>query len=144
MTATVSLLLGRDDPLLTKCYWPQAPCLWLHQCYHSFPGTACGYQPGGHFDGFAFVLALCAVICVQAAVIVLNDFYDDPGGTDRIKPERIAPFTGGLPVIRDGMLCFAQMRHRAIGCGASVCALAWNWCLMKLIQNCSGMRGFAA
>ena len=113
MPVTVNQLLSRDDPPLKKYLLATRPLFFTASALPFLLGSAFGYQLAGYFDGFAFVLALCTVICVHAGVNVLNDVYDDLGGTDRINSERIAPFTGGSRVIQDGILSLAQMRHWA-------------------------------
>jgi len=74
-------------------------------------GTAIGYGLGGQFDVWALLLALLAVAFVHAGINVLNDVYDDLGGTDRINTSRISPFTGGSRFIQNKILSNAQMRR---------------------------------
>jgi len=67
-------------------------------------GTAWGARVAGAFDGLAAALALLAIILVHAAVNVMNDVYDDIGGTDPINTGRVYPFTGGSRFIQTGIL----------------------------------------
>ena len=67
-------------------------------------GTRIGYQLTGQLDVLAFLLALFAVIFAHAGTNVINDVYDDIGGTDRINTARIYPYTGGSRIIQDNIL----------------------------------------
>jgi len=74
-------------------------------------GTGLGYSLAGQLDILASVLALFAIVFVHAGINVLNDVYDDLGGTDRINTNRISPFTGGSRFIQNNILSNAQMRR---------------------------------
>jgi 1,4-dihydroxy-2-naphthoate octaprenyltransferase len=77
-------------------------------------GTAWGYKVSGAFDAGIFLLALLATICVHAAANVLNDVGDDSGGTDRVKEDRIYPYTGGSRFIQTGIMSPANMASLGI------------------------------
>ena len=72
-------------------------------------GTAWGAGVDGALDPGPFALALAATLAVHAGVNILNDVYDDLGGTDRINTGRIPPFTGGSRHIQDGIMTARQM-----------------------------------
>jgi 1,4-dihydroxy-2-naphthoate octaprenyltransferase len=72
-------------------------------------GTAWGARLEGALDLGPFVLALAATLAVHAGVNILNDVYDDRGGTDRINTGRISPYTGGSRHIQDGVMTAHQM-----------------------------------
>ncbi len=72
-------------------------------------GTAWGARLEGALDSGAFTLALAATLAVHAGVNILNDVYDDLGGTDRINTGRIPPFTGGSRHIQNGIMTRRQM-----------------------------------
>jgi 1,4-dihydroxy-2-naphthoate octaprenyltransferase len=72
-------------------------------------GTSWGYRVGGTLDWAAVVLALAAIVFIHAAANVLNDVFDDLGGTDRHNDERIFPFTGGSRFIQNGVMSVRQM-----------------------------------
>lgn len=77
-----------------------------------------------HFDA-ALVTVLFAMVA-HAGINVLNDYYDELNGTDRINSERIFPFTGGSRFIQNGVLTSAQTL--ALGlllCAAVIPAGAW-------------------
>ncbi len=72
-------------------------------------GTVWGWRVSGSLDGTALALALGATVLAHGGINVLNDVYDDMGGTDRVNVERIFPFTGGSRFIQNGVLSRAQM-----------------------------------
>ncbi len=72
-------------------------------------GTAWGYKVSGQFDGLGFALALMAILCVHAGANVLNDVFDELGGSDPINDDRIYPYTGGSRFIQNGVMSVAEM-----------------------------------
>jgi 1,4-dihydroxy-2-naphthoate octaprenyltransferase len=72
-------------------------------------GTAWGARLEGALDLRPFALALAATLAVHAGVNILNDVYDDLGGTDRINTGRISPYTGGSRHIQEGVMTGRQM-----------------------------------
>lgn len=72
-------------------------------------GTAWGARLGGALDLGAFCVALGAIVCVHAGANVVNDVYDDLGGTDRINTGHIHPYTGGSRSIQNGIMTARQM-----------------------------------
>lgn len=78
-------------------------------------GTAWGAYASGQFDGYVFVLALVATVCVHAASNVLNDVGDEAIGTDRLNEQRIYPYTGGSRFIQTGILSPSRMAQLGIG-----------------------------
>ena len=74
-------------------------------------GTVIGYRLSGQLDILALILALLAVAFVNAGIDVLNDVFDDLGGTDRVNTRHISPFTGGSRVIQEKILSNSQMRR---------------------------------
>lgn len=72
-------------------------------------GTSWGYRIAGRLDLPAFLLALASIICIHAAANVLNDVFDDLGGSDRVNKTRIFPYTGGSRFIQNGELTVRQM-----------------------------------
>lgn len=77
-------------------------------------GTAWGARGGAALDASAFALALMATVCVHAGANVVNDVYDDRGGTDRINAGRIYPYTGGSRFIQLGIMSAAGMARWGI------------------------------
>ncbi len=74
-----------------------------------FLGTAWGVSLSGRFDLPVFLLAFLATGLVHGAVNVLNDVYDDLGGTDPCNEKRIFPFTGGSRFIQNGVISNEEM-----------------------------------
>jgi 1,4-dihydroxy-2-naphthoate octaprenyltransferase len=67
----------------------------------------------------ALVTVLFALVA-HAGINILNDYYDELNGTDRINSERIFPFTGGSRFIQNGVLASSQ----TLGLGLLLCAAA--------------------
>lgn len=55
------------------------------------------------------LLTLLGAVLIQAAVNVLNDFYDARNGTDEHNTARLFPFTGGSRFIQNGVMSEQQM-----------------------------------
>jgi 1,4-dihydroxy-2-naphthoate octaprenyltransferase len=72
-------------------------------------GTSWGYKVAGALDWTALLLALASIVFIHAAANVLNDVFDDLGGSDRNNDERIFPFTGGSRFIQNGVMSVRQM-----------------------------------
>lgn len=77
-------------------------------------GAAWGARGETALDAWAFVLAILATLCVHAGANVVNDVYDDLGGTDRINTARIYPYTGGSRFIQLGIMTAAGMARWGI------------------------------
>ncbi|MFQ6021116.1 MAG: prenyltransferase [Acidiferrobacterales bacterium] len=72
-------------------------------------GTTWGYRVGGQFDPEVFTLALAATLCVHAGANVINDVFDELGGSDRANGNRVYPYTGGSRFIQNGVMTVAEM-----------------------------------
>ncbi|MFC6673084.1 prenyltransferase [Marinobacterium aestuariivivens] len=72
-------------------------------------GTAWGYRMAGELDLTALLLAIATLVLVHASANVLNDVFDDIGGTDAVNESRIFPYTGGSRFIQDALLSRRQM-----------------------------------
>jgi 1,4-dihydroxy-2-naphthoate polyprenyltransferase len=72
-------------------------------------GTAWGHHLSGQFDIPVFVLALAATLCVHAGGNVINDVFDELGGSDRANDNRIHPYTGGSRFIQNGIMSVSAM-----------------------------------
>ncbi len=92
-------------------------------------GTAWGYRAAGGFDAGVFVLALAAVVAVHAGANVLNDVFDETGGSDRLNADFIHPYTGGSRFIQAGIMSLGAMARwgaALMAAGAALgLALAW-------------------
>jgi 1,4-dihydroxy-2-naphthoate octaprenyltransferase len=78
-------------------------------------GTVWGYKVGGTFDAAVFTVALMATVCVHAGANVLNDVFDELGGSDSANPDRIYPYTGGSRFIQNGVMSVAEMARWGSG-----------------------------
>jgi 1,4-dihydroxy-2-naphthoate octaprenyltransferase len=94
-------------------------------------GTAWGARLDGALDPGPFALALAATLSVHAGVNILNDVYDDLGGTDRINTGRIPPFTGGSRHIQEGVMTARQMFRWGVALLAFAAALGLALFAMK-------------
>ncbi|MDH4109680.1 MAG: 1,4-dihydroxy-2-naphthoate octaprenyltransferase [Gammaproteobacteria bacterium] len=78
-------------------------------------GTTWGVAASGRFELLPVLLAIAAIVFVNAGSNVLNDVGDDASGTDRDNPDRIYPYTGGSQFIQAGILDRAAMLRLGIG-----------------------------
>lgn len=76
--------------------------------------AALSYQ-GAEISLLKLLLSLIAMGLVHAGVNVINDYYDELNGTDRLNTERIYPFTGGSRFIQNQVLSAQQMFMFAVG-----------------------------
>lgn len=73
----------------------------LFACLVGF-GTA--YHDGVALGAVKAVATLVFALLAHAGINVLNDYYDELNGTDRVNTERVFPFTGGSRFIQNGVL----------------------------------------
>lgn len=71
-------------------------------------GTVAASYQGYSLQIGLFLLALLAILLLHAGVNVMNDYYDEQNGTDRLNTERIYPFTGGSRFIQNQILSAKQ------------------------------------
>lgn len=67
-------------------------------------GTVVAVKTGAPFNEIIFLAVLAGFIFLHLGTNVLNDYFDDINGTDRINKEFIFPFTGGSRLIQTGVL----------------------------------------
>ena len=67
-------------------------------------GTAIAWGIAGVLHWWYFLLTLIGGLCLQAAVNVLNDYFDHKSTCDDINVEYISPLTGGSRMIQMGLL----------------------------------------
>ena len=103
--------LGGRDPLtmIRRYVLATRPMFLTASILPVLVGTSWGYRAAGELDLSALVWAIAAIACVHAAVNVLNDVFDDLGGSDRINVGRIFPYTGGSRFIQNGVLSVRAM-----------------------------------
>lgn len=78
-------------------------------------GTVAASYQGYSLQIGLFLLALLAILLLHAGVNVMNDYYDEQNGTDRLNTERIYPFTGGSRFIQNQILSAKQTLYFAWG-----------------------------
>lgn len=71
-------------------------------------GLASAAHAGVALSAATAVLTIVFALAAHAGINVLNDYYDDLNGTDRINQERLYPYTGGSRFIQNGVLTRAQ------------------------------------
>lgn len=103
--------LGGRDPLSVIRRYLQAtrPMFLTASILPVLVGTSWGYRAAGELDLSALVWTIAAIACVHAAVNVLNDVFDDLGGSDHANVGRIFPYTGGSRFIQNGVLSIRAM-----------------------------------
>ena len=72
-------------------------------------GFGTGYYDGVALSAAKAVATLVFALLAHAGINVLNDYYDELNGTDRVNIERIFPFTGGSRFIQNGVLTAREM-----------------------------------
>jgi len=65
---------------------------------------------------------LLFALMAHAGINVLNDYYDELNGTDRLNTDRVFPFTGGSRFIQNGVLTAGQTGAFGVGLLAAVIA----------------------
>lgn len=97
-----------DNTLLRKPlqrYWLAVrPGFLVASLAPALLGVAAFAQQGGQVSLLLLCLTLLATALAHAGINVLNDYYDDVNGTDRVNQQRIFPFTGGSRFIQNGVL----------------------------------------
>jgi len=103
--------LGGRDPLSVIRRYVRAtrPMFLTASILPVLVGTSWGYRAAGELDLSALLWAIAAIACVHAAINVLNDVFDDLGGSDRVNVGRIFPYTGGSRFIQNGVLSVRAM-----------------------------------
>jgi len=99
----------RGRNLFANLLWATRPMFLTASILPVVVGTCWGYRIAGDLDLIAFALALASIALLHAGANVLNDVYDELGGTDRCNNARIAPYTGGSRFIQNGVFSVRQM-----------------------------------
>jgi 1,4-dihydroxy-2-naphthoate polyprenyltransferase len=112
---SATALAGRD-PFRVICRYFQAtrPRFLTASILPVLVGTSWGYRAAGELNLAVLLLALAAIVCVQASINLLNDVFDELSGNDRLNAERIYPYTGGSRFIQNGVLSIRAMALWAI------------------------------
>jgi 1,4-dihydroxy-2-naphthoate octaprenyltransferase len=100
-------LAALPNPLLRYFLATRPPFLAV-TLFAALLGLASAAHAGVALSAGAAALTVVFALVAHAGVNVLNDYYDDLNGTDRINDERVFPFTGGSRFIQNGVLTRAQ------------------------------------
>jgi 1,4-dihydroxy-2-naphthoate octaprenyltransferase len=71
-------------------------------------GLGTAYHDGMALDAAKAAATLIFALLAHAGINVLNDYYDELNGTDRINTDRVFPFTGGSRFIQNGVLSLRE------------------------------------
>jgi len=85
-------------------------------------GSAAGYAATGTFQLHLFVLALLAILALQAGANITNDYFDHISGNDWVN-KNPTPFSGGRRFIQDGILSARATLLSALFCFAAGSAI---------------------
>jgi len=85
-------------------------------------GSAAGYAAVGVFQPYLFVLALLAILALQAGANITNDYFDHLSGNDWLN-KNPTPFSGGRRFIQQGILSAQATLLAALVCLAAGSAI---------------------
>jgi len=91
------------NPLL-KYFLATRPPFLSVSVFAALIGIASALYSGVGVSVFSAALTILFALVAHAGVNVLNDYYDELNGTDRINTDRVFPFTGGSRFIQNGVL----------------------------------------
>ena len=89
-------------------------------------GVASAYHAGATLSPLTAVISVLFALVAHASANVLNDYYDEMNGTDRLNTERLFPFTGGSRFIQNGVMSAGAMLQFGLALlGATIVAGLW-------------------
>ncbi|MCX7893006.1 MAG: prenyltransferase [Burkholderiales bacterium] len=89
-------------------------------------GVAAAFHDGIAVSALTATISTFFALVAHASANVLNDYYDELNGTDRLNTERLFPFTGGSRFIQNGVLTReAVLGYGLALLGATVVAGLW-------------------
>lgn len=100
-------LSGLSNPLLRYFMATRPPFLSV-TLFAALIGISFAHYSGVAVSASLSVITLVFALVAHAGINVLNDYYDDLNGTDRINTERVFPFTGGSRFIQNGVLTLCE------------------------------------
>ena len=118
--------LATVPPGFMRYFLATRPAFLSVTLFAAFIGLGTSQMNGTVFRFDAALITVLFALVAHAGINVVNDYYDDLNGTDRINSERIFPFTGGSRFIQNGVLTAKQTL--ALGlllCAAVIPAGAW-------------------
>ena len=103
MTPAEPTLEALPNPVL-RYFLATRPAFLSVSLFAALIGIATAYHDRVALSPLTAALSLVFALVAHAAVNVLNDYYDDLNGTDRVNTERLFPFTGGSRFIQNGVI----------------------------------------
>jgi len=91
------------NPLL-KYFLATRPPFLSVSVFAALIGIANARYSGVEMSMLSAALTILFALVAHAGINVLNDYYDELNGTDRINTDRVFPFTGGSRFIQNGVL----------------------------------------
>ena len=113
MSPAEPVLSDFPDPL-KKYFLATRPAFLLATLVPALMGLAYTHWLGNTIHELHAMLTIIAALFLHAGVNVLNDYYDDLNGTDKVNEERVYPFTGGSRFIQNGVFSRHQMLRYGI------------------------------
>jgi 1,4-dihydroxy-2-naphthoate octaprenyltransferase len=95
------------NPVLRYFFATRPPFLSVTLCA-ALIGIANAYFHGSGISMLSATVTVVFALVAHAGINVLNDYYDELNGTDRINKERVFPFTGGSRFIQNGVLTLRE------------------------------------
>lgn len=108
-------------------------------------GTSVALWQGALFHWDLFLLALLGTACFHLGANLINDYFDEKNGSDRLNRERVAPFSGGSRVIQENLIPAAVILRASV-----ICYLVGSGSGILLIIRCGwpvlwlGLLGLAS
>jgi 1,4-dihydroxy-2-naphthoate octaprenyltransferase len=125
VTPAEPTLAALPNPVLRYFLATRPPFLSV-SVFAALIGIAAAYYGGVAVSPTTATVSLLFALVVHAAVNVLNDYYDDLNGTDRLNTERLFPFTGGSRFIQNGVMSSRAMLQFGLALlGATILAGLW-------------------
>ena len=108
-------------------------------------GSSLGYAITGSFNFGLFILALLAIMALQAGANMANDYFDHISGNDW-KNNNVTPFSGGSRSIQEGILSprtelLAALTALAAGSAIGLIIVLLTKSLLILILGVIGLLG---
>ncbi len=108
-------------------------------------GTAAGVAVTGTLQPALFLLALLAIMALQAGANITNDYFDHLSGNDWVN-KNPTPFSGGRRYIQQGILSaratlLAALFFLTTGSAIGIVILMWTQSLFILLLGLIGLLG---
>jgi 1,4-dihydroxy-2-naphthoate octaprenyltransferase len=118
-------LAALPNPVL-RYFLATRPAFLSVSLFAALIGVAAAYYGGTTLAPATALVSILFALVAHAAVNVLNDYYDELNGSDRVNTERLFPFTGGSRFIQNGVMSTRATLHFGLALlGATVLAGLW-------------------